>query len=99
MRGDLEARRRADYRSKFHPYPGKSRYLAKIMTALKPSASLLAKLGSIAVHAEEFIEPRGHEFDRKALETLLKDPEIREWLNDMTLLAMVPVRRTRRVPL
>lgn len=66
------------------------------MSALKPTESLLAKLGSIAVHAEEFIEPDRHLFDKIALEGLLQDPEIREWLNDMALLAMIPHKRNRR---
>jgi len=48
-----------------------------------PSLALLAKLGSIAVHAEEFLSPKGHEFDVAALNNLLRDPEVVEWMSAM----------------
>ncbi len=60
---------------------------------LKPSASLLCKLGSIAVHADEMLSSDGHEFDRVALATLLNDPEIAAWIDQMDNLAMVPRKR------
>jgi hypothetical protein len=49
-------------------------------TPLEPSASLLVKLGSIAVHAEEILSPNRHQFDLSALQTLLDDAEVKEWL-------------------
>jgi hypothetical protein len=58
---------------------------------LKPSLSLLVKLGSIAVHAEEFFSPGGHEFDKHALDTGLHDQEVQQWLKDMG--AFLPVKR------
>lgn len=63
------------------------------MKALKPSASLLCKLGSIAVHVDELLSADGHSFDRDALQTLLTDVEITEWLAEMRKAAMVPEKR------
>ncbi len=50
-----------------------------------PPLSLLAKLGSIAVHAEELLSPDGHSFDRTALEQILRNPEVTAWIKDMGL--------------
>lgn len=58
-----------------------------------PSAALLSKLGSIAVHAEELTSPTGHDFDKIALDSLLSDPEVTEWLDGMRKMAMLPVKR------
>jgi len=58
---------------------------------LKPSLSLLVKLGSIAVHTEELMSPKGHDFDRFALATLLKDAEVVTWIKQMGCL--LPVKR------
>lgn len=60
---------------------------------LKPSASLLCKLGSIIVHCEELISPDGHPFDKHALETLASDKEVAEWMSVMRSMAMLPVKR------
>lgn len=51
--------------------------------AKSPPLSLLAKLGSVAVHAEELLSPDGHSFDRTALEQILRDPEVTAWIKDM----------------
>jgi len=56
----------------------------------KPSASILIKLGSIAVHVEEFLSPTGHPFDKNALDTLFQDKELKKWLKQMDKLAMLP---------
>jgi len=63
---------------------------------LKPDISLLCKLGSIAVHAEEFIGDENHHFDLVALKSLLEDPEYRAWADQMNSLAMLPVKRSKR---
>lgn len=55
--------------------------------------SLATKLGSIAVHAEELISPTGHVFDKKALETLLSDAEVREFLGQLDALSLLPIKR------
>ena len=60
---------------------------------LKPTPSVLCKLGSIAVHVEEMLSTTGHAFDRLALEDLLQDKEIIGWLYDMDRLAMIPKKR------
>lgn len=60
---------------------------------LKPSPSLLIKLGSIIVHQEEFLSTKGHSFDKAALDTVRNDPEVIEWLEQMTNLAFLPVKR------
>lgn len=60
---------------------------------LNPQPSLLVKLGSIAVHAEEYLSPKGHDFDRVALDQLLADPEVQVWRAQMDKLAMLPRKR------
>jgi hypothetical protein len=60
---------------------------------LKVKAGVLIKLGSLAVHTEEMISSKGHHFDRAAIQALLDDPEIREWLKEMDKLAFLPVKR------
>jgi hypothetical protein len=61
--------------------------------ALAPSPALLAKLGSIVVHADEMAGPSGHAFDLMALQSVISDPEVQEWLNGMRRLAMLPEKR------
>lgn len=51
------------------------------------------RFGSIAVHADEFLSPNGHNFDRVALETLLNDGELKEWICQMTKLGLLTVKR------
>jgi len=58
---------------------------------LKPSVGLLVKIGSIAVHIEEFFSPHGHPYDKVAAEQLLNDPEVKEWISQMG--AMLPRKR------
>ena len=60
---------------------------------LAPMPSLLAKLGSIAVHADEMLSADGHPFDKTALQSLLHDPEVANWLKQMGAAAMVPKKR------
>lgn len=61
---------------------------------LKPSATLLCKLGSIAVHADEYTSPGGHRFDLDAIRALVNDADVRHWVNEMTKLALVPLKRS-----
>lgn len=69
---------------------------------LKPPLTLLIKLGSIAVHADEMndygFNPQEHAFvfDRGAMVTLLQDPEVKEWIASMTKLAFVPQKRNNK---
>lgn len=60
---------------------------------LAPPASLLCKLGSIVVHADEGLSPLGHGFDMIALKQLLNDSEVRDWITQMDSMAMIPKKR------
>jgi hypothetical protein len=60
---------------------------------LRPDASLLVKIGSIVVHAQELLGPQGHHFDRIALQSLFDDAEVKEWIKKMDAIAMLPVKR------
>lgn len=61
---------------------------------LKPSASLVVKLGSIIVHCEELASSGGHPYDKAALDTLNHDPEVVEWRQQMDKLGFLPVKRS-----
>lgn len=61
---------------------------------LHPPASLLVKLGSIIVHADEALGPGGHHFDVQTMQTLLEDPEVERWLAEMDVLALLPKKRS-----
>ncbi len=68
------------------------------MTQLAAKFSLMVKLGSIAVHAEEFLSQtpeaiRGHEHDKIAIQQLLGDPEVKTWMENMSKIGMLPVKR------
>lgn len=63
---------------------------------MKPAPSLLVALGSIAVHAEEYLSPHGHPFDADAIRSLLSLPEVSEWLAQMNAMAMLPLKRSQR---
>lgn len=58
---------------------------------LKPSLALLAKLGSIIVHADEYHSSRGHDYDYTAFKGLLADPEVITWIKAMG--PFLPVKR------
>ncbi len=60
---------------------------------LDPASTLLIKLGSIAIHAQEMLSPNGHVFDKIALETLLQDLEVMIWLKEMDKMAFLPKKR------
>ena len=64
------------------------------MDPLKPSPTLLIKLGSIVVHMEELHSAKGSvEFDLPAIQTLQTDPEVVEWFAAMNKIAFLPVKR------
>ena len=58
---------------------------------LKPALSLLCKLASIAVHADEMTSKSGHHYDRLAFRTAFEDKEVQDWLKAMG--PFVPVKR------
>lgn len=55
--------------------------------------SLVVKLASIAVHAEEMLSPNGHYFDRETIKSLLNDLEVRGFLDDPANAAFLPLKR------
>ena len=60
---------------------------------LKPSATLLCKLGSMAVHLDEWRGDGGVQIDYTTAMLILDDPEVYEWLSDMTELGLLPLKR------
>ena len=58
---------------------------------LKPPLTLLCKVASIVVHAEELISPKGHIFDHEAFKTAFQDKEVQDWLKAMG--PFVPAKR------
>ena len=61
---------------------------------LKPSVALLAKLGSLIIHYDEFHSfNAGHPYDLQTARQLQDDPEVEEWLDTMGALALVPKKR------
>lgn len=65
---------------------------------LRPAATLLCKLGSAIVHFEELHSPDGHAFDQRALDSLMADAEVCEWIAAMQGLALLPVKRKPAAP-
>lgn len=55
--------------------------------------SLLVKLGSIMVHADEATGPNAHHFDTATIRSLLEDSEVKEWRAEMEAMALLPVMR------
>ena len=67
--------------------------MVKSDNPLKPTPALLCKLGSVLVHANELISSKGHAFDWHALEQLTDDSEVKDWLAQMDMMAMIPRKR------
>ena len=66
---------------------------------LKPPLAVLVKLGACAVHADEMRSyhfdqgaPQFH-FDLSAMAQTLDDPEVKDWIAQMTKLGFMPVKR------
>ena len=49
--------------------------------------ALAAKIAAIVVHSMEMFSVDGHQFDRIALETVLRDPEVKDWIRRCGALA------------
>lgn len=60
---------------------------------LTPNVALLVKLGSLIVHFDEGTSNNGHPFDQAAIESLLGDPEVQQWLISMQKMAFLPMKR------
>lgn len=63
------------------------------MKALNPSPQLLIKLGSIIVHFQELNSPHGHHLDKAAIDSLLKNEDVSDWLKEMEEAALLPKKR------
>lgn len=61
--------------------------------SMTPSFSVAVKLASVAVHAEELISPTGAELDAAAIRGLLADPDVAAYLDTLSSLALLPVKR------
>lgn len=61
-----------------------------------PSLSVLIKLASLAVHADEMLAPGGHDLDREAIRGLLADTELRTYLAHPALRVYLPLKRSKR---
>ena len=59
----------------------------------KPSMTVLVKIGSAMVHADEMLSPTGHDYDKIALQSLINDPEVQSWIAAITKLGFVPLKR------
>lgn len=59
---------------------------------LELSPSLAVKLGSLAVHADEYLSPNRSSYDLNAIESLVMDPEVNAWLDDFEP-GLLPVKR------
>jgi hypothetical protein len=64
---------------------------AAVDNALQPTKTLLVKLGSALVHADETLSPDGRNLDRDIFFSLLNDPEIQEWIKAMG--PLLPLKR------
>ena len=47
---------------------------------MEVSTSIVAKLGSLVVHIEEYFSADSHPLDKTAIESLLMDAELRQWM-------------------
>ena len=58
-----------------------------------PTVSLVAKVGSILAHIEEAESADGHAFDWIAVQSLMRDPEVRAWLKSLRKGGLLPKSR------
>jgi hypothetical protein len=63
------------------------------MDELKPTPQLLIKLGSIIVHYQELLSSDGHYMDKAALDSLLNDEDVIQWMKQMDDNAFLPKKR------
>lgn len=66
------------------------------MEALTPSMALLAKIGSVIVHFDEYHSTDGHAHDFESAMQLLNDIEVKVWLARMKELALIPELRNKK---
>lgn len=76
------------------PNPGRRSSMKK--DPMKPSVTLLIKIGSAMIHAEEMVETKfkNLDFDLPGFQTITNDPEVIEWVKAMG--PMLPRKRSTR---
>lgn len=60
---------------------------------MTPSNTLVCKLGSAIVHADEALSPHGVPEDVQAFRALLNDPDLQSWMKRMAEMGLLPVKR------
>jgi len=60
---------------------------------LKPDIQLLSKLGSIAVHLDEYSSKNGVAEDIQAAISIFNDRQVQEWIEGMNKLTLLPIKR------
>lgn len=65
------------------------------MTNVELPMSKVIKLASLVVHVEEMLSPNGQAPDKYAVEALLADPEVQDFVEALRALspALLPVKR------
>lgn len=63
----------------------------------KPSLQLLCKLASIVVHLDEYLSEDGHPLDLDAAKSVLADPTVKAWIEEMSAASLAPHKR-RQTP-
>lgn len=63
-----------------------------------PSLPLLVKIGSALIHAKEFMGTAGHPLDKTALDALLDDADVKEWLQRGVSASLLPMPREEPAP-
>lgn len=58
-----------------------------------PTLATMAKVGSILVHVEEGRSQDGHDFDWAAVDALMADDDVQQFLKDLSALALLPRKR------
>lgn len=65
----------------------------ELRTKVEKVSTLNVKLASIVVHIEEYFSPNGHPFDKVAIESLLNDAEIKQFIGQMQMKGLLPEKR------
>ena len=55
--------------------------------------SLAVKLASLVIHCDEAFGPGGHHFDKIAIQQIIEDPEVKQWLRTFEP-GTLPVKRS-----
>lgn len=63
------------------------------MTTPEMALDLQAKVGSIIVHVDEGLSAGGSHFDLAVVQTMIADPDVQAWLDQLRGMALLPVKR------